>query len=203
MTVAFHLRSQGYDKFRSFFASIISQSSKSIWMKFGILLMMKFILILSHLDVCGFVHKVLMLASIQKFTKFWCQLMILTYIQGDSCLRNQKLLRSLFLQIVQCFVFCVINIQGREHCLRYFVKYSLTLVYVQMLMNQFISMMIDTTAHYILIPVWMTLICTEPIYFYDDRHYHMLHFDTSLNDLDLHWRSQGYKKVWTCAISLL
>ena len=29
------------------------------------------------------------------------------------------------------------------------------------------------------------------------------HFDTSLNDLDLHWRSQGYKKFRTCAIIML
>ena len=38
---------------------------------------------------------------------------------------------------------------------------------------------------------------------YDDSLDSTLHFGTSLNDLDLHSRSQGYKKIRTCAVILL
>ena len=94
---------------------------------------------------------------------------------------------------------CPIIMQGTQH-------YSCDLL--KLMINIFVGFLELTLTIFCIIKTLLLWFCTAYFYhwlacrhlwinifqtWYDDRHNQSLHFDTSLNDLDLHWRSQFYR----------
>ena len=81
---------------------------------------------------------------------------------------------------------CASTIQGRELCWHDFMEYSFNIVMCQDTCEPIhfkLNMVLNTTKLYGWIPVWVTLMFTQTF--------------------DVHSRSQGYGKPWTCAIIVL
>ena len=109
--------------------------------------------------------------------------MILTFIQGHSCIINeknwcpfsQKFLSGfgcnlwcchsllVLLKLIQNLV-CSSSIQGREHCWQYFIKYMISIVLSPgtcKLICFKLGVMLDMTKLYSWIPAWMVLMFTQ------------------------------------------
>ena len=104
--------------------------------------------------------------------------MTLTFIQGQSCMKNQNFARKIFSWFGWNSVSCqtwkfveahskfilVSNIQGRELCWPDFIRYTINIVLCWDTCEPIcfeLSAMLDTTKIYSLIPVWMTLMSTQ------------------------------------------
>ena len=192
-------------------APVISQTIQSNWMEFGILLrcvrVINLMLILSHsfntqgkepylcdffkenvnLGLCSDIYRPIFfkLGTIIETTKFYILIsvwMTLTFIQGHSCMRNQKLLcpfswkhcrwfgldsvfatNCWFVKAHAKFV-CTSNIFGRELCRCDFIEYMFNIVLFGDTHEQICfkhCLMLNIAKIYTLISVWLTLMFTQ------------------------------------------